>query len=135
MKAACYQRLVAVESEPFGEVTGALRVHLPIDDPWRIACEKRLAEMGQTQGALAAWVGCSQGNISQAWSLEDGQKTSQYAHAISLALGVDLPVRSRLQLLTHHLEASGTPEATKAVLSSFELLAGLPLIKPPKSGT
>ncbi len=78
---------------PFGSVADArLDIEVPIDDGWKRAVRLRLKEMRQGVDELAAHVGCSQGNISQTLGSKRHQRTSRFAHAISLATGVALPL-------------------------------------------
>jgi hypothetical protein len=98
------------DPEPFGDISGAVAVELPIDDDWRKAVTARLKEMGHEQGALGLHIGCSQANISQTLSTKGkrkGQRTSIYAHAISLAVGVDLPDRAVSVLVAETAIAKG----------------------------
>lgn len=99
---------VTPERQPLGDISEAASIELPIDDDWRKRCRDRLRDLGYDQGELAAHIGCSQANISQALSLKGGgrrqQRTSVHAHAISLALGVHMPVMAVAMLATRAAE-------------------------------
>lgn len=132
----CYRTVVADDSDRLGDVSDAIRAELPIDDPWRIACKARLRALGLKQHHLAEHVGCSQGNISQALSTDVAQQTSEFAHAISLALSVPLGLGARWELVRVLLEREGPkPDAVEQMFGLVEPVMGIPVIKPPKSGT
>lgn len=99
------------EPVPFGSIEGALQVELPIDDDWRRAVSARLKAMGHDQYSLAAHIGCSQANVSQSLSVKGkrkGQRSSVYAHAISLAVGVDLPPLAEAALVAETAMKAGS---------------------------
>src|SRR5438552_2068111 len=87
---------------PFGDVSDAvLDLEIPIDDDWKKAVTDRLLEMRQGVTELAKHIGCSQGNVSQTLGDKRAQKQSAFAHAISLATGVELPTVAIAALVAH----------------------------------
>lgn len=118
----------ADEPEPFASIDGAIvGVELEIDDIWKAAVKKRLKEMGQRGEDLAAHIGCSQGNISQTLGNKRKQKSSAFAHAISLATGVPLSVEAMGVLVTR-LGIQRDREATELELRGRAKLYGLKII-------
>ena len=116
---------------PFGEVSAAVWDNLSADDDWRRRCRKRLKKLGLNQYDLANYLRKAEGEtpgkrgrgsqsgVSQALSLKNPQDSSRYVHAISLALGEDLPLRARLELAVRELERAGR---TATILKYVDLL-------------
>jgi transcriptional regulator with XRE-family HTH domain len=114
----------------FASVSGALRVPLPIDDEWRTAVRQAIRALGETQYTLADHINCSQSNVSQALSSKIRQPSSQFAHAISMAVGVELPLEGRAYLVAH-VARGKNPEALKSILEGLESTYGIPGVRPP----
>lgn len=124
-------RSVISDKAPFGDISGATWDRLPADDEWRGRCRSKLKELGRNQDNLAEFIrearGAppgekgrgSQSGVSQALSLKKRQDGSRFVHAISLALGVELPVRARLELAVRTLEKAGR---TTTILKYLDLL-------------
>lgn len=96
---------------PLGDVSRALAIDLPIDDDWKREVTEKLKAMGHDQYTLATHIGCSQSNVSQTLSIEGkrAQKTSTFAHAISLAVGVPLTTPAVAALAAHGALEAGDP--------------------------
>jgi hypothetical protein len=78
---------------------------LPFNEAWRAAARSRWLElkaMGIQQKDFAQWIGCAQGSISNIL----GEKvpvfwSTEYLQRLSLALGVDLPLKAQLYVLAN----------------------------------
>ena len=113
---------------PFRDVSGAIREPMQIDDEWRRACRQRMAELGKGGGQheLAEHIGSSQANVSQTLSLTKSQGTSRDAHAISLALDVQLPIAARLYVAARRIAADGSESdlrAAEGIAEAMEAMA------------
>lgn len=97
---------------------------LPVDERWRRECMFRLERLRKSQVELAAHVGCRQSNVSQTLSPRDArkpQKGSKYAHRISMALGVELPLPARALVAAMRAERQN-PDAVEAMIAAIERL-------------
>lgn len=105
-------------------------VDIPITKTWKDDAIKRLKAMGREQWELADWIGCSQPNISQTLAGKSRkQRSSRFAHAISLAISLPLPGEA-IAMLTHHYGMKNHGESYETMMRGLAIGYGIRLIKP-----